>query len=148
MTAVRLRGQDATQRAIEVHRLNTVEGLTVAAIAEKYDASPDVVGRWLKEGRKHALPDIDDGTAWVTKIIQDWGSRLDDSTDADAVRLGEALSRMLGIGSAEQLAAQRVRIETAKVALIAEAFDKVIAGLPDRDKLRAEFVGAMREVEA
>lgn len=147
MTAVRLRGKDHINRAIEAHQLN-VEGATVAQLAEQYDADPDTVGRWIKTGRKHTQPPLDDTEAWLTKIVSDWGSRLDDAKDADAVRLGEALSKMLGVGVGEELAAQRVRIEATKVALVAEAFDRVIAGLPNREKLRTQFVEAMRQVEA
>lgn len=146
MPAVRLRGKDHDKRAQECHRLNTQEGWTVEEIADEYDATPRAVYNWLKTGRALDLPQIDDHAGWYNKLVIELGSRLDDADDGDAVRLASQLAKLLGVGSAEELNAQRVQIEAAKVTIVAQAFDKAIAGLPQRDTLRAEFVTAMREL--
>lgn len=140
MTAVRLRGQDAKQRAIEVHRLNTEEHWTITQIAEHYEATERAVHAWIKLGRKLALPDLDDKQAWFQLILQDQGSRLDESKDSDSVAIAKNLAQLLGVGSAEELKQHMARLETAKVALVAQAFDQTISDLPNRKQLRAQFL--------
>lgn len=140
MTAVRLRSTDAKQRAKEVHRLNTEEHWTVAAIAEHYEATERAVYDWLKLGRKLALPDLDDKQAWFELILHDQGARLDDAKDTDSVAIAKNLATLLGVGSAEELKQHMARLETAKVALVAQAFDQTIADLPNRKQLRAVFL--------
>lgn len=148
MTAVRLRGQDAIDRAIEARRLHLDEMWTVTELATHYDASTEAIRQWLKLARKHTLPDIHDTQAWFLKIVSDQGARLEDATDGDSVRIGTFLSQLLGVGSAEELKQHMARLETAKVALVAQAFDQTIADLPNRKALRAAFIDYLETHES
>jgi transposase-like protein len=145
MTAVRLRGSDHNERALEVYRRHIDGGETIQDLAQEYGCHYDVMRRWIKTGKKHALPDLDDKVGWFKLIVQDQGARLEDAKDADSVRIADLLSKLMGVGSVEELRRQMVQLEHAKVVLIAEAFDRTIADMPDRKALRAMFV---RELEA
>lgn len=145
MTAVRLRGKDAIDRALEARRLHLDEMMTVEEIADHYQSDERSVYRWLQLAKKHALPPIDDKLAWFNLLVQDQGSRLEDAKDADSVKIGQFLAQLLGVGSAEEIRAQLVQIEAAKVALIAQAFDQAIAGLPNRTELRSRFMEAIEQ---
>lgn len=145
MPAVRLRGRDAINRALEARRLHLEEQLTIAEIADHYDASTEAVRLWLQLAKKHTLPDLDDKMGWFNKIVTDLGARMEDATDVDSVRLGKLLSEMLGVGSLEELRAHAVHIESAKVSMIAMAFDQAISGLPNRNELRSSFLRAIEE---
>lgn len=145
MTAVRLRGRDAIDRALQAHELHTQDGYTIKDLCDHYDATPRAVYNWLQLAKKHLLPDLDDKVGWFKLIVQDQGARLEDAKDADSVRIAQLLSQLMGVGSVEELRRQMVQLEHAKVVLIAEAFDRTIADLPDRKALRSMFV---RELEA
>lgn len=147
MTAVRLRGQDAINRALEAHELHTQQGYDISDLCDHYEATPRAVYNWLQLAKKHLLPDLDDKVGWFRLILQDQGSRLEDAKDADAVRIAQLLSQLMGVGSVEELRAQMVRLETAKVVLIAQAFDEATADLPERRKLRAAFLDAIEAHE-
>lgn len=143
MTAVRLRGQDAIDRALEARRLHLEEQLTIAEIADHYDATTEAVRLWLILAKKHTLPDLDDKLGWFNLIVQDQGARLEDAKDGDSVRIAQLLSQLLGVGSLEELKQQMVRIEASKIALIAKAFDTATKGLPERNQLRTLFLEAI-----
>lgn len=145
MTAVRLRGRDAIERALEAREMHLSDSMTVKQIAEHYDATERAVYDWLQLAKKHSLPDLDDREGWFRFIVTDMGARLEDAKDADSVRIADLLSKLMGVGSVEELRRQMVQLEHAKVVLIAEAFDRTIADMPDRKALRAMFV---RELEA
>lgn len=143
MPAVRLRGQDAIDRALEAQQLHLNDMMSVEEIADHYDATPRAVYDWLKLARKHTLPDLDDKLGWLQLIINDQGARLEDAKDGDSTRIAMFLTQTLGVGSMEELRAQAVRIEAAKVAVFATAFDQAIAGLPNRNQLREKFMEAI-----
>lgn len=144
MTAVRLRGQDAIDRALEVRRQHLEDHLTVDDLAEFYGCAHYSIYRWLQLAKKHTLPDMNDKQGWFELILQDQGSRLEDAKDSDSVALAKNLSQLLGVGSAEELKAHMARLETAKVALVAQAFDEAIADLPNRQQLRERFMDVLR----
>lgn len=146
MTAVRLRGNDHIARALEVYQRH-LDGELIKDLATEYGAHPDVVGRWIKTGKKHALPDLTDKQAWFRLIVQDQGSRLEDAKDTDSVAIAKLLSQLLGVGSVEELRLHMAQLETAKVALVAKAFDQTIADLPNRKALRAAFLDAIEANE-
>lgn len=147
MTAVRLRGTDAIQRALEV-RERHLNGELIKDLAEEYGAHPDVVGRWLKLAKKHTLPDLDDKQAWFRFLIQDQGARLEDAKDSDSVAIAKLLSQLMGVGSVEELRLHMAQLETAKVALVAKAFDQTISDLPNRKQLRSVFLERLAEHES
>lgn len=147
MTAVRLRGSDAIERALEARRMNLDDSMTVAEIADHYGATERAVHNWLKLAKKHTLPDLDDKRAWFELILRDQGSRLEDAKDTDSVAIAKLLSQLLGVGSVEELRLHMVQLETAKVALVAKAFDQTIADLPNRKALRAAFLDAIEANE-
>lgn len=147
MTAVRLRGQDAINRALTARNLHLNDGWTLQEIATHYEASHEAVRQWMQLARKHTLPDIDNKQEWLEKIITNVGARLEDAKDVDAVKIADSLSKLLGIGSAHELKQQQLALETAKAVMVAEAFDRVITGLPDADRLRAEFVTTVKQLE-
>lgn len=142
MTAVRLRGNDAIQRALEV-RERHLNGELIKDLAEEYGAHPDVVGRWLKLAKKHTLPDLTDKQGWFKLILQDQGARLEDAKDSDSVAIAKLLSQLMGVGSVEELRLYMAQLETAKVAIVAKAFDQTIAHMPERKQLRAAFLDAI-----
>lgn len=132
MTAIRLRGQDAIDRALEARELNLETGMSVQEIADHYQATERAVYDWLKLAKKHTLPPLDDRMGWFNLIIQDQGARLEDAKDADSVRIAQLLSQMMGVGTLEELRAQAVNIEHAKVRLMAERLGEAFetAGIP------------------
>lgn len=121
--------------------------MTVEELAKFYDCALFSVYRWLELAKKHTLPDMDDKTGWFRLILQDQGARLEDAKDADSVAIGKFLAQLLGVGSAEELKQHMARLETAKVALVAQAFDEAIADLPNRKQLRSKFVDILRTHE-
>lgn len=148
MTAVRLRGQDAITRALEV-RTRHLEGMeTIQELADHYQASTEAIRQWLKLARQHTLPPLEDREAWLTRIVTNVAVRLEDAKDADAVKIGEALTKWLGIGSAQELKQHMAALETAKVALVAKAFDDAVAGQPNRAELRQAFLTAVAAHES
>ena len=147
MTAVRLRGTDAIERALEVHERHTAGLESIQQLADAYGATERAVYSWLQLAKKHLLPDLDDKTGWFKLIVQDQGARLEDAKDGDSVRIAQLLSQLMGVGSVEELRAQMVKIETAKVVMIAQAFDRTLADNPERKRLRAEFVKQLEAAE-
>lgn len=132
MTAVRLRGQDAIDRALEVRRMHLDDMMTVQQIADHYDCEPFSVYRWLQLAKKHTLPDLDDKQAWFDLIVTNLGARLEDAKDTDAKGLAQQLAQMLGVGSREELRAYAIQVEEAKVRLVAERLGAALesAGVP------------------
>lgn len=143
MTAVRLRGTDAIERALQARQMHLDDSMTITEIAEAYGATERAVYDWLQLAKKHTLPDLDDKQAWFKLILQDQGARLEDSKDTDSVAISKNLQQLLGVGSAEELKQHMARLETAKVAIVARAFDDTIADLPNRRALRAAFLDAL-----
>lgn len=146
MTAVRLRGTDAIERALEARRMHLDDSMTITEIADAYGATERAVYDWLKLAAKHTLPDLDDKQGWFKLILQDQGARLEDSKDTDSVAISKNLQQLLGVGSAEELKQHMAQLETAKIALFAQAFDRAIAELPNRKQLRSAFLDAIDEL--
>lgn len=146
MPATRLRGQDAIHRALEAHRMHTDDLMTYTELADHYQCSTEAIRLWLKLAQKHTLPPVDDQLGWLERLVKQLGGRLEDARDQDAVRLAHELAALLGIGSAEVLKQQAVQIEAAKIALIAQAFDRAISDLPDVGPRRAAFAEVLNEL--
>lgn len=117
--------------------------MTIQEIADHYEATTEAVRLWLILAKKHTLPALDDKLGWFNLIIQDQGSRLEDAKDADSVRLAQNLATFLGVGSAEELKQHLAKLETAKVAIIAQAFDQATKDAPNRRELRSAFLDAI-----
>lgn len=147
MTAVRLRGSDAVERALQAREMHLADSMTIKEIAEHYGATERAVHDWLKLAKKHTLPPLEDKQAWFKFLIQDQGARLEDAKDSDSVAIAKLLSQLMGVGSVEELRLHMARLETAKVALVAKAFDRTIADLPNRKELRAAFLDAIDDYD-
>lgn len=118
MTAVRLRGTDYLDRAIEAHQRH-IDGESFYDLAEAYDAHYDVVRRWVKEGRKHFHPPLTDRLAHLQSLSDELLSRIPDAEDVDAVRLAKQVGEWLGLSHADrqkdaELAMERERLDMLK----------------------------------
>lgn len=124
MTAVRLRGNDYTQRAIEVHRRN-VEGETLTQLAEDYDASHEAIRLWVREGRRHDLPPLDDRQTWLQNLTAELATRLPDADDGDAQRLAKQIGEWLGLAHVDRQRDAMLLIEAEKLSMLRELAERL-----------------------
>lgn len=129
MTAARLRGNDYRQRAIEVHRRHR-DGELIKDIANEYDAHPDVVGRWIKHGRRYDAPNMDDRDTQreeITGIL--WAEILEATEDGDTKSLPALIDRMAklnGLDHTHRVQEAQLQLDAARVKLLADAMSNAL----------------------
>lgn len=142
MTAVRLRGNDYRQRAIEVHRRH-YDGETYEALAAEYDCHYDVMRRWVKHGRRYDAPHMDDRDnqrAQATAIL--WAEILEASDNGDTKSLPallDRLAKMNGLDHAHRVQEAQLQLDAAKVRMLSDlmltALEQADVEVPKRRKV-------------
>jgi transposase len=141
MTAVRLRGNDYRQRAIEVHRRH-LDGELIKDIADDYNAHPDVVGRWIKHGRRYDAPNMDDRDGQRTELNGILWAEILEATEADdpkaLVPLVDRLTKMNGLDHSHRVQEAQLHLDAARIRLMAERMGKALdaAGVPPDQQIK------------
>lgn len=124
MTAVRLRGDEYRKRAIEVHRRH-FNGELIKDLADEYNAHPDVVGRWIKHGRRYDAPHMDDRDTQRDELNGILWAEILEATEADdpkaLVPLIDRYTKMNGLDHAHRLQEAHLQLHAAQVRLLSDA---------------------------
>lgn len=131
MTAVRLRGNDYRNRAIEAHRRH-VDGELIKDIADSYDAHPDVVARWIKHGRRFDAPNMDARDEQREELNGILWAEILEATEADdpkaLVPLVDRLTKMNGLDHSHRVEEAKLQLDAARVRLLAERMTQALEG--------------------
>lgn len=142
MTAVRLRGNDYRQRAIELHRRH-LNGETLTELAAEYECHYDVMRRWIKHGRRYDAPDMDDRDTQrreLTGIL--WAEILQAADEGDTKALPallDRLSKFNGLDHAHRVQEAHLQLHAAQVKLLSDAMTTALEAadipIPQRRKV-------------
>jgi transposase-like protein len=142
MTAVRLRGNDYRQRAIDVHRRH-IDGETFEELAAEFGCHYDVMRRWVKHGRRYDAPDMDDRDEQrkqATGIL--WAEILEATDDGDTKALPgliDRLAKMNGLDHAHRVQEAQLKLDAAKVQMLSDlmlaALEQAEVEIPKRRKV-------------
>jgi transposase-like protein len=148
MTAVRLRGNDYRQRAIDVHQRH-IAGETYEELADEYGCHYDVMRRWVKHGRRYDAPDMDDRDeqrAQATGIL--WAEILEASEEGDTKALPpllDRLAKMNGLDHAHRVQEAQLKLDAAKVQMLSNlmltALEQAEVEIPKRRKVLELIAG-------